>query len=642
MKKGFPVLFIFLLLSMAVRAQLCQGSLGDPIVNITFGSGPNPGAALPAAATGYQHVSADCPNDGQYAVRNSTNNCYGTWHTLTSDHTGDPNGYFMLVNASFQPSAFYLDTVDLFCSNTTYEFAAWAINMMRTQLCNGQPGIEPNLTFSIEQTDGTVLQSINTGNIPVTSTPSWNQYGFFFTAPSGINRVVLRITNNAPGGCGNDLAIDDITFRPCGPQVAATSSDGVTVTNLCQGQARQFNFSATVSTGFNDPFLQWQQSIDNGATWTDIPGANSVNLVREFTAASPVGTYSYRLSVANTENSAIAICRVASSVLSVVVHPRPVISPIDNTVACANSTVTLSASGGAVYQWSGPNGFNGNDASLILTNVQPGQSGRYYIQATSSVGCSSFDSVDLLIHPTPVAVVNPVMPAICEGQSVQLTSSGGMFYSWSPAIGLSSPSVADPVASPRDSIIYRVTVSNEFSCKDTASVQVNVHRRPQVNAGKDAEMVAGQTVRLNGTASGSSISYHWSPNYAIDDVTSLQPSVTPLADTSYILTVNSNVGCGTVHDTVRIRVFKGIFVPTAFTPNGDGLNDVWRIPGLALFKDYEVLVYNRYGQLIFRSTSGQPWNGSYNGVAQPNGVYIYLVRIRDTGQLLKGSFALIR
>src|SRR5437867_856104 len=94
------------------NAQLCQGSLGDPIINITFGNGANPGAPLSAATTSYQYASNDCPNDGFYTVRNNTLNCFNsTWHTVNNDHTGDANGYFMLINASVQPGAFYLDTV---------------------------------------------------------------------------------------------------------------------------------------------------------------------------------------------------------------------------------------------------------------------------------------------------------------------------------------------------------------------------------------------------------------------------------------------------------------------------------------------------------------------------------------------------
>ena len=114
------------------------GSLGDPLINITFGAGANPGPPLTAATTGYQYLAADCPNDGFYTVRNNTINCFSnSWHSLRADHTGDPNGYFMLVNASIQPSVFYLDTVKGLCTNTTYEFAAWIANVLKSTACNG-------------------------------------------------------------------------------------------------------------------------------------------------------------------------------------------------------------------------------------------------------------------------------------------------------------------------------------------------------------------------------------------------------------------------------------------------------------------------------------------------------------------------
>src|SRR5262245_61123915 len=108
----FRVKFIFLLCvcfgSPNLPVQLCTVSLGDPIVNITFGAGGNPGLPLAAAATGYQFVTNDCPNDGFYTIRNGTSTCFGnSWHTLNADHTGEANGYFMLVNASFTPGAFY-------------------------------------------------------------------------------------------------------------------------------------------------------------------------------------------------------------------------------------------------------------------------------------------------------------------------------------------------------------------------------------------------------------------------------------------------------------------------------------------------------------------------------------------------------
>ena len=120
MTRLFTILILIILTTHTVSAQLCQGSLGDPIVNISFGAGPDPGPALSAAATGYQYVTNDCPNDGFYTLRGKSNNCFGgSWHNLNGDHTGNANGYFMLVNASIPPGALYLDTVRGLCGNTT-------------------------------------------------------------------------------------------------------------------------------------------------------------------------------------------------------------------------------------------------------------------------------------------------------------------------------------------------------------------------------------------------------------------------------------------------------------------------------------------------------------------------------------------
>src|SRR6478672_2272869 len=223
-------------------AQLCTGSLGDPVIHITFGSGSNPGPPLRAAATFYSYFASDCPNDGSYTVRNSTSGCFGnTWHGVAEDHTpGDINGYFMLVNASFQPGDFYVDTVKGLCGSTTYEFSAWVLNVLKPTACSGN-GIDPNLTFKIETTTGAPLAVYNTGNLSEDGSPTWKQYGVFFTTTSSGTEVIVRITNNAPGGCGNDLALDDITFRPCGPTVTAgLGATNDTSLSVCDGDTSSY------------------------------------------------------------------------------------------------------------------------------------------------------------------------------------------------------------------------------------------------------------------------------------------------------------------------------------------------------------------------------------------------------------------
>src|ERR1700733_10691704 len=124
-------LLIFSIGRVEAQAPTCTGGLGDPIVNITFGAGTGFGAPLAASITNMQYVATQCPEDGQYTIVHSAVGCYSpTWLSVERDHTGDPNGYFMLVNASYQPSDFYVQTISGLCPGTSYQFAAWVLNMV--------------------------------------------------------------------------------------------------------------------------------------------------------------------------------------------------------------------------------------------------------------------------------------------------------------------------------------------------------------------------------------------------------------------------------------------------------------------------------------------------------------------------------
>lgn len=647
MPKYFSLLFLIAGISFSLfsDAQLCSGSLGLPIVNITFGNGANPGPPLPAATTSYPFVSNDCPPDGFYTVRNNTSNCFSdTWHSLVADHTGDANGYFMLVNASVQPGAFYVDTVRGLCSGTTFEFAAWVVNILKQTSCSGN-GIKPNLTFTIERTDGTLIQTYSSGDIPSQASPVWQQFGFFFTTPVGITDIVLRIVNNAPGGCGNDLALDDITFRPCGPLISLdiNGSSNASI-SICEGTTTSLNFSSTISSGYNNPVFQWQESI-NGSGYTDIPGANMVNYTKNIVAAVQ-GIYTYRLAAAEDGNFSNVGCRVYSSVLTVRVEAKPTTSASGNTPICANNNLQLAATGGVQYDWNGPNNFTATGNQVIINNAQQVNSGKYYVTVTNAAGCSKLDSVTIIVNLTPLAGVAFTSVTACEGDPVQLTATGGGTYEWWPASSLSSTTVSDPIATPASSINYRVIVSNAFNCRDTAFSELIVKRKPVANAGPDKETVMGFPVTLTGSVGGDDISYSWSPPMYLSSTTVEQPSVTaPEGMYNYRLLVVSNAGCGSAFDDVNVTVYKGIYIPTAFTPNNDGKNDSWRIPALSLYSDFQLSVFNRYGQMIFNTKNQQAgWNGTFKGLPQSAGVYVYMLAINQDGEKLfyKGVITLIR
>jgi gliding motility-associated-like protein len=638
------LVLIALFLTKTGMTQLCTGSLGDPVVNITFGSGSNPGKPLPSASTNYSFTSSSCPDDGSYTVVNSSTGCFSnSWHSVTEDHTpGDVNGYMMLVNASFTPGVFYLDTVKNLCGGTTYEFSAWLLNILKSSACSGA-GIMPNITFSIETTTGTIIQTYNTGFISTLSSPQWKQYGFFFTLPSGVSDLVLRMTNNAPGGCGNDIALDDITFRPCGPKVDvlfANISGAADTTNFCISDNKSITLNGSVQAGFNNPALQWQQSTDNGATWTDIAGAVTNNYTQVFSVA---GSFRYRLSVAEAGNIAIARCRVASNALTIIIDAIPIPQAASSSPVCIGASLILTAKDGGQYVWTGPNGFSSAMASPTIDSVKLTDAGKYYVQVKTNGGCNNIDSTIVAVKPLPAADAGPYT-IICENTSTVLQAGGGSSYLWTPATGLSNAAIADPVASPLITTLYTVKVTSPFNCTASDTVTIAVLKKPVANAGPDKRITEGAAVQLDGTAGGdTAISYSWTPAQFINNTSILTPVVNPVNDFIYTLHVQSGNGCGSASDDVFVRVFKKINIPNAFSPNGDGINDVWNIQALETYPESTTEVFNRYGQPLFRSKGyAKPWDGNYNGRPLPFGTYYYIIDRKNGFPLLSGWVMIIR
>src|SRR4051812_29238467 len=168
----------------ASHAQLCNNNLGDPIVNVTFGTGHAP---LPPNTTTYSYIDG-CPNKGEYTINDFLFGCGGYWVQMTGDHTsGDINGNYMMVNAESTPGLVHLDTAKGLCSGLTYQFSAYVTNVMNSvYTCDGH-AVLPDLTFSVKDFSGNVIASYNTGDIPITNEKNWVQYGFTFQLPAGIS-----------------------------------------------------------------------------------------------------------------------------------------------------------------------------------------------------------------------------------------------------------------------------------------------------------------------------------------------------------------------------------------------------------------------------------------------------------------------
>ncbi|MEP6582768.1 MAG: gliding motility-associated C-terminal domain-containing protein [Ginsengibacter sp.] len=634
-------LLLMVISGHTVTAQLCQGSLGDPVVNITFGAGSGVASPLPGTLTNYGFVPYSCPADGFYSIGNSSPNCFNdTWHTVPEDHTpNDVNGYMMIVNASFNPGDFYVQPVDGLCDNTTYEFAAWILNILKISAC-GSAGIRPNVTFRIETTSGTVLQSYTTGDIPMSAQPTWQQYGLFFTTPVNVNSVVIRMTNNAPGGCGNDLVLDDITFRPCGPLVNVAIANSSNSVIVCEGDKPTFDFSSTVVPTLSNTSYQWQVSTDMGVTWSDIAGATSASYKR--LPVNGLGMYKYRVAVAQGNYVLIPSCsRVLSEPLTVNQVALPVAGAANNGPVCEGSTLVLNSNSASSYTWTGPANYSSNQSSPAIGKVSLNYNGKFYVKIVSAEGCTNTDSTVVSIIPGPLVDAGSDAN-ICEGATTQLAgSTTAATYIWQPAQSLSDNSILNPVASPTSTTQYVLSVDNG-TCQKSDSVLVSVNKKPIANAGPDKVLIQGDATLLGATSNVSGVSILWKPNLNIATATDLTPLVNPPVSTTYTLTLSSNYGCGTSQDSVFVKVFSKLFIPNAFSPNGDGINDTWRIEPLEAYPMAVLKIFNRYGQMIF-TNNGLPkqWDGKYKGTLQPVGVYAYTINLRNGSPIIKGVVNLL-
>ncbi|MEY3506845.1 MAG: hypothetical protein RIR44_77, partial [Bacteroidota bacterium] len=319
----------------------------------------------------------------------------------------------------------------------------------------------------------------------------------------------------------------------------------------------------------------------------------------------------------------------------------------DSTICRGDSFALAPSSFALSYLWRS----SGGDAVDPLKNpvVKPVANTQYFV--TANLGkCQDKDSILIKVVATP-SVNATLDTTICFGTTLPLQATiSASKFTWSPTSSLTGFNTLRPVARPVSSTAYVIAVSDTLGCPKivTDTIRVTVVPRIIPNAGNDTIAVIGRPMQLG--ASGG-LSYIWNPSTFLNNPLIANPVFTGAAGTDsvvYTVRVFTQAGCY-AEDNVTVTIFNGIaniWVPSGFTPNKDGKNDILKPITKGIKQLIHFNVFNRWGQLIYTTSKlGEGWDGTYKNELQPNGAYVYEavgIDYADNKVYTKGTSVIIR
>ncbi len=433
---------------------------------------------------------------------------------------------------------------------------------------------------------------------------------------SGTYSIKLRITSNS--NCVDTITIP-LSIIVHNYPVSTISGDSTP----CIGQS--LSFIAIVQSA--DPVIAYNWDFGNSTFGT------GQTVTATYNAA---GVYTARL----ISRTAFGCADTVYKTVRVTAAPQINVNPHTITI-CSGSSTPLFATGAAAWQWSPAQNLTCTTCPNPIAS--PAYSTTYIVTGSNSALCRASDTVRIeVIQRLNITVSDSAKICLPSDNSVQLFASGAHTYTWSPAGTLSNPNIPNPIASPTTTTVYQVIGKDNYNCfTDTDYVTVNVGRNPVVNLGNDRTVTAGDTVVLNPIITNGPITrYTWTPVTGLNFANIPHPVATINKDISYMVSVTNTLGC-VGNDTINFNVVcdkgKQLYVPNAFSPDGDGKNDVFMIRGIGIEGVKYLRIFNRFGQAVFErynisaNVLQQGWDGTINGVrAQPD-VYIVIAEVICTG-----------
>ena len=300
---------------------------------------------------------------------------------------------------------------------------------------------------------------------------------------------------------------------------------------------------------------------------------------------------------------------------------KPIITTnTGKTQFCQGDLATLSALAGMKkYQWL----LTGNPVGT-LEKLDVGAGGDFQVKITNNEGCMATSPVVKIEFFNATSVTTDSIPSVCgmDFPVVPLkgSPSGGVFTIDGV---LATTFDYKKLGFGKHKILYQL--DGVLPClKGSSEQEVIIQDFPKPDLGSDILLGKGNSIILKGFIE-QNMTYSWSPTSGLDNSASANPVASPAQTTEYILTVTSSGGCKGV-GKINIVVYQPLYIPTAFTPNADGLNDLWELRGLEVYPNPEVQIYNRWGNMVFYSKGNySPFDGTDSNKALPEGMYVYKI-----------------
>ncbi|QIE59629.1 T9SS type B sorting domain-containing protein [Rasiella rasia] len=595
-----------------------------------FGAGVGRECIDPAiATTTYVCDQTGMVDDGEYSITNISDGLNSGWHPGMTDHTGNMSGRALFVNADFTTGEFYRRTINL-STGTDYSFGAWITTVYDTDtgICGGA-SIPSNVTFRIEDPVGTMIAETNTGDIPNGPDPDWQQ--FFISFNTGANTdIQLVLINNGAGGCGNDLAIDDITLELTTAEPVIVDPPDIAVCDTDNNGTEIFDLTTQTATILDgqDP-TQFNVTFHNTQFDAEADQFAIADPVNYTNIANPDTIY-VRVERADQETcfSTVDFDLILNPIIDLTTDlptevnlcETEVIPPLDGTATNTNIDLTL-----VTYEWTDGTG------TVVSTDAiyTPTGSGTYTLTLTYPPCSESMHTVVVDITENPTLDLGDDQ-TLCDGGSYEIVpilggNTTGITYLWST--GETTPTIVVDTTGTYD---LTITVGN---CTVSDTVAVFIADPIEVTIGEDFKTCPNEPQVLTATSSNSNVTYQWFLNGEIItgetanviEIT-LEPNTMGTQTFSVIASDGDCTGEGeidvTLYDIGNCTISQGI------SPNSDGFNDIL---DLEFLNDrtgiVQLQIFNRLGTLVYEKTNYiNEWEGQTTDNEElPTGTYFYVL-----------------